>query len=352
MRKGRRSRKSSAGSKDINAVNLALRKDSAVSSSNHVTSTRLASETRLAGDRPQGENELRGIASGDEADTDGERVGSRTSQRERAMECGTVEEEHATTKESRPRRKKHRKRRRWATEVEKPETDVRGQPAPQVVVSGTQYRIQAMAPVVEPSTDRNPIQSEHLRPPFNFRAVSIRSVMPKTLAVGGSTEPRGSSPQPKSQGATAAASDFGIRRAASLPDRLNQRILPNSVPSPQPSHMASVTIAKLSPDPDHDSHGQIYISKTAAIILLVVSTALVAVCAEFLLSSINSLVDDTGLNEVFVGLIILPVVGNTAELITAVTVATKNKMDLAIGVAVGSSIQIGMKCLQNVQIAR
>lgn len=42
------------------------------------------------------------------------------------------------------------------------------------------------------------------------------------------------------------------------------------------------------------------------------------------------------------GLIILPIVGNAAEFITAVTVAAKNKMDLAIAVAVGSSIQIGI----------
>jgi calcium/proton exchanger cax len=40
-------------------------------------------------------------------------------------------------------------------------------------------------------------------------------------------------------------------------------------------------------------------------------------------------------------LIILPIVGNAAEHVTAVTVATKNKMDLSIGVSVGSSIQIG-----------
>lgn len=71
------------------------------------------------------------------------------------------------------------------------------------------------------------------------------------------------------------------------------------------------------------------------------STALVAVCAEFMVSSIDHLVQTTPLGEAFVGLILLPIVGNAAEHVTAVTVAAKNKMDLAIGVAVGSSIQIG-----------
>jgi Ca2+:H+ antiporter len=47
-------------------------------------------------------------------------------------------------------------------------------------------------------------------------------------------------------------------------------------------------------------------------------------------------------SQAFIGLIILPIVGNAAEHVTAVTVAAKNKMDLAIGVAVGSSIQIAL----------
>lgn len=47
----------------------------------------------------------------------------------------------------------------------------------------------------------------------------------------------------------------------------------------------------------------------------------------------------------FIGLILIPIVGNAAEHFTAVTVATKDKMDLAIGVAVGSSMQIALLVL-------
>ncbi|KAL9598859.1 MAG: hypothetical protein Q9219_004198 [cf. Caloplaca sp. 3 TL-2023] len=83
-------------------------------------------------------------------------------------------------------------------------------------------------------------------------------------------------------------------------------------------------------------------SKTASVLLLLGSTALVALCAEFMVDSINELVVNTPLSEAFVGLIILPIVGNAAEHVTAVTVAAKNKMDLAIGVAIGSSIQIAV----------
>jgi Ca2+:H+ antiporter len=54
------------------------------------------------------------------------------------------------------------------------------------------------------------------------------------------------------------------------------------------------------------------------------------------------MVKGSGISETFVGLILLPIVGNAAEHVTAVTVAIKDKMDLAIGVSVGSSMQIAL----------
>lgn len=85
------------------------------------------------------------------------------------------------------------------------------------------------------------------------------------------------------------------------------------------------------------------LSILVAILTLAVSTALVAVCAEFMVNSINALTTGpNGISKTFVGLILLPIVGNAAEHATAVTVACKDKMDLAIGVAVGSSLQIAL----------
>ncbi|KAF8978134.1 hypothetical protein BGZ46_006805, partial [Entomortierella lignicola] len=78
------------------------------------------------------------------------------------------------------------------------------------------------------------------------------------------------------------------------------------------------------------------------VILLVVITVFVAFCAEFLVGSIDGLARAWNLSPVFIGLILLPIVGNAAEHVTAVSVAMKNKMDLAIGVAVGSSMQIAL----------
>lgn len=87
---------------------------------------------------------------------------------------------------------------------------------------------------------------------------------------------------------------------------------------------------------------QAQLSIWVALATLGVSTALVGVCAEFLVGSINDLVIQVHLSKTFVGLILLPIVGNAAEHATAVTVAIKDKMDLAIGVAIGSSMQIAL----------
>ncbi|KAL7806352.1 Ca2+ transporter [Trichoderma gracile] len=79
-----------------------------------------------------------------------------------------------------------------------------------------------------------------------------------------------------------------------------------------------------------------------AVGLLAASTAIIALCAEFMVGSIDAITANGGLSEEFVGLILLPIVGNAAEHATAVTVAVKDKMDLAIGVAVGSSMQVAL----------
>jgi len=80
----------------------------------------------------------------------------------------------------------------------------------------------------------------------------------------------------------------------------------------------------------------------AAGVLLVVITIAVAVCAEYLVDSIDAIVETAHVSKTFIGLILIPIVGNAAEHVTAVVVAYKDKMDLAIGVAIGSSLQIAL----------
>lgn len=72
------------------------------------------------------------------------------------------------------------------------------------------------------------------------------------------------------------------------------------------------------------------------------ATAIIGLCAEYMVDSISAITEGGGISVEFVGLILLPIVGNAAEHATAVTVACKDKMDLAIGVAVGSSMQVSL----------
>lgn len=84
------------------------------------------------------------------------------------------------------------------------------------------------------------------------------------------------------------------------------------------------------------------LSPWAAAVVLVIVTVLVSICADYLVDAIDPLVKTTGMSKTFIGLVLIPIVGNAAEHVTAVVVAYKDKMDLAIGVAIGSSLQIAL----------
>ncbi|KAH8678936.1 Sodium/calcium exchanger protein-domain-containing protein [Tricladium varicosporioides] len=91
---------------------------------------------------------------------------------------------------------------------------------------------------------------------------------------------------------------------------------------------------------DEEEEPQLHILVSWA--TLAISTAIIGLCAEFMVDGISAITDGGGISVEFVGLILLPIVGNAAEHATAVTVACKDKMDLAIGVAVGSSMQVAL----------
>jgi Ca2+/H+ antiporter len=93
------------------------------------------------------------------------------------------------------------------------------------------------------------------------------------------------------------------------------------------------------------------IGRTASLLLLLVSSILISVCAEYLVYSISDMAEHSPLSEFFIGLIVLPIAGNVAEHVTAMTVASRGKMDLALGVSIGSSIQISLFVMPVVVIA-
>jgi Ca2+:H+ antiporter len=94
--------------------------------------------------------------------------------------------------------------------------------------------------------------------------------------------------------------------------------------------------------PTTGEHHQPEWGRTTALMVLLVATALVALMSEFLSGSVEEAAAALGMTPVFVGVIVVAVVGNAAEHSTAVLMAWKNKMDLSFNVAVGSSIQIAL----------
>ncbi|KAL6937764.1 hypothetical protein ACO0RG_004287 [Hanseniaspora osmophila] len=84
------------------------------------------------------------------------------------------------------------------------------------------------------------------------------------------------------------------------------------------------------------------LGKFEAIFFLALSTVLVSICADYLVGSIDDIVIKTGLTKTFVALVLIPIIGNAAEHVTSVYVAVNNKMDLALSVSVGSSIQVAL----------
>lgn len=90
----------------------------------------------------------------------------------------------------------------------------------------------------------------------------------------------------------------------------------------------------------YEEEGKAKWSLTKAIIILVVSTIFIAIESEFLVSGVEGITTKLGLSEAFVGIILIPIIGNAAEHSTAISMALKNKMDVAIEIAIGSSLQI------------
>ena len=79
-----------------------------------------------------------------------------------------------------------------------------------------------------------------------------------------------------------------------------------------------------------------------SISILLASTVAVAVMSEILVGSIEPLAESLGWTELFIGMIFIAIIGNAAEHFSAITIAIKGRMDLALQIAVGSTTQIAM----------
>ena len=90
---------------------------------------------------------------------------------------------------------------------------------------------------------------------------------------------------------------------------------------------------------DHDGEGW---TVRRSVTMLFVAGVAVGVMSEILVGSIHHAAESVGLSEFFIGAIVVAIVGNAAEHWVAVLVARKDKMDLAVNIAIGSSAQIAL----------
>lgn len=91
---------------------------------------------------------------------------------------------------------------------------------------------------------------------------------------------------------------------------------------------------------DHKEESTPKWSLKKSIMALIAATVLIGLESEFLVSAVEPMTAAVGLSEFFVGIILIPIIGNAAEHSTAIVMAIKNKMDVAVEIAIGSSLQI------------
>jgi Ca2+:H+ antiporter len=95
-------------------------------------------------------------------------------------------------------------------------------------------------------------------------------------------------------------------------------------------------------NPEYDDEDSWGWSTRTSVLALAVAGVLVGVMSEVLVGSITEASQSVGLSEFFIGVIVVAIVGNAAEHWVAVVVAMKNKMDLAVNIAIGSSAQVAL----------
>ena len=96
---------------------------------------------------------------------------------------------------------------------------------------------------------------------------------------------------------------------------------------------------------DHNAESEQHAAKWSvpvAVGVLAVSTLCIVFLSEFLVGAVGTVTTSLGLSALFIGIIVIPLVGNVAEHIVGVQVAYKNKMDLSLAISLGSSTQVAL----------
>jgi Ca2+:H+ antiporter len=91
----------------------------------------------------------------------------------------------------------------------------------------------------------------------------------------------------------------------------------------------------------HEHHKAEWSLRTG-VIVLVAATVAIAYLSEVLVGAVEPVVEEVGITEFFLGIILIPLVGNVAEHVVAIQMAMKNKMELSLAISLGSSLQVAL----------
>ena len=100
--------------------------------------------------------------------------------------------------------------------------------------------------------------------------------------------------------------------------------------------------ADIDIDIDIDDEHELELSLPVAVSTLLLSTLLLSFLSDYLVDAIEPMADRLGISEAFIGIIIIPIVGNAVEQVTAIRMAIRDKMDIALSIAIGSATQVSI----------
>ncbi len=105
--------------------------------------------------------------------------------------------------------------------------------------------------------------------------------------------------------------------------------------------LKSTASSPLTYPPEEEKHHH-SLTKAQAFLILAVSTIGVVFMSEMLVGTVETVTESLGFSTFFIGIVLIPIIGNVAEHLVAVQVAARNKMDLAVEISVSSSLQIAL----------
>jgi len=95
-------------------------------------------------------------------------------------------------------------------------------------------------------------------------------------------------------------------------------------------------------DDDDDGDGQTSMSFCGAMSFLGAVAVVISICSEMLTQSLEGTVNGSGISATFIGIVLLPIIGNACEHASAITFALQERTNISVGIAIGSSVQIAL----------